>query len=186
VLLTFCATAQVFAPVEKGTTELGAFVGASYGTESFVMGGGNVAYAVTKAIMPYVEFSYFPGLPRTAPANQGSVHYSLSLADFHGGVHIRIPLRESAWVPYLVFGVGDMHNARATYQPKPSDPTLPTPPAITLMPHNNFAFNAGGGVRYYFNQKYGIRFEAKVYKASGDILKDTFSKYEVGFFYQIR
>ena len=52
--------------VNKGTTEIGGFVGASYGTQNFqVMSGGNVSYAITKAIMPYAEFSYFPGLPIT-------------------------------------------------------------------------------------------------------------------------
>jgi hypothetical protein len=49
----------------------------------------------------------------------------------------------------------------------------------------SFAVNFGGGIRYYINQKYGVRVEAKVYKATG-LINDVFSKYEFGFFYQIR
>ena len=192
ILLGPALMGQVAPIVRKGTTELGVFIGSSYGTDAFrVMGGGNVSYAVTKMFMPYAEFSYFPGLPRQAPGgtdvngNPIVAKFDLPLADYHAGVHIRFPLAEHRFVPYAVFGVGGVHNYSTTYnfslvaagsqrnqvQPVPAD--------------TSFAVNFGGGIRYYINQKYGVRVEAKVYKATGTI-NDIFSKYEFGFFYQIR
>lgn len=181
-MLLVPASAQLAAPVRQGTTELGVFVGSSYGTDAFrVMGGGNVAYAVTPAIMPYAEFSYFPGLPRQK--FDGAVKYDLPLADYHAGVHIRIKLAEHKFVPYGVLGVGVVHNFSTSYTFCPVA-GAPCNPPFPVGAANSFAVNFGGGVRYYINQKYGIRFEAKVYKATGSI-NDIFSKYEFGFFYQI-
>lgn len=177
---------QVAPIVRQGTTELGVFIGSSYGTDAFrVMGGGNVSYAATKMFMPYAEFSYFPGLPRQASAGATAAgqpiiaKYDLPLADFHAGVHVRFPIAEHRFVPYGVFGVGVLHNYETTYQ----FPLLQL--SHTLAADNSFAVNFGGGIRYYINQKYGVRVEAKVYKATG-LINDVFSKYEFGFFYQIR
>jgi len=183
---------QVAPIVRQGTTELGAFIGSSYGTDAFrVMGGGNVSYAVTRMFMPYGEFSYFPGLPRQAPGGVGAdgnpiiAKYDLPLADFHAGVHVRFRLAEHRFVPYGVFGVGGVHNYATTYNFSfLSAGSVRTQP-VQVAADTSFAVNFGGGIRYYINQKYGVRVEAKVYKATGTI-NDVFSKYEFGFFYQIR
>ena len=56
------AIAQSKSVVRAGSFEVGGFVGSSYGIDQFrVMGGGNATYAVNKYLLPYVEFSYFPG-----------------------------------------------------------------------------------------------------------------------------
>ena len=185
-------TAQVAPIVRKGSTELGVFIGSSYGTDAFrVMGGGNVSYSVTKVFMPYAEFSYFPGLPRQADGGVGAngnqivAKYDLPLADFHVGVHVRFPLAEHRFVPYGVFGVGGVHNYSTSYDFSFVAAGTPRTQTVPVPADNSFAVNFGGGLRYYINQKYGIRFEAKVYKATG-IINDIFSKYEFGFFYQVR
>jgi hypothetical protein len=193
LIIAACSAFAQDAPiVNKGTTEIGGFVGASYGTQNFqVMGGGNVAYAVTKAIMPYAEFSYFPGLPinknltgtigdtgTTATAN-----YRLPLSDFHVGVHYRIPIKESPFVPYGVFGLGLLHSAESTYDFNYTQFGNKVTQMNTLPGENNFAVNFGAGVRYYTHQKVGFRAEAKFYHVGG-IINGIFSKYEFGVFYQ--
>src|ERR1041385_2411668 len=99
--------------VRPNSFEVGGFAGASYGIDKFRgMGGGNVTYAINKYILPYVEYSYFPGIGRVqngvfaGTGNPYRLTYSIPLSDFHGGVHIRIPIREKPIVPYAVFGMG--------------------------------------------------------------------------------
>ena len=184
-------SAQVAPGIQKGTTELGAFVGASYGTDAFrVMGGGNVSYSVTTNLLPYAEFSYFPGLPRKATklepdGTRATQSFDLPLADFHAGLHIRIPLPERRFVPYIVIGAGIIHNYSASYNLAYTDIFgKPQNDPQTRAAANSFAVNFGGGIRYYIDQRFGIRFEAKAYRATGSI-DDIFSKYEFGVFYQI-
>jgi opacity protein-like surface antigen len=192
-LLSASAAFSQDAPiVNKGTTEIGGFVGASYGTQNFqVMGGGNVAYAVTKAIMPYAEFSYFPGLPISKnltgtigdAGTSAAADYRLPLSDFHVGVHYRFPIKESPFVPYGVFGVGLLHSSQSTYDFLYTEQGKAVDQQNTLASANNFAFNFGAGVRYYTRQKVGFRAEVKFYHVGG-IINGIFSKYEFGVFYQ--
>jgi hypothetical protein len=187
-----CA-AQV-AVVRSGSFEIGGFVGASYGVDAFrAMGGGNVTYAVNRWLLPYVEYSYFPGIARSIsqpvpglPGVSAQTTYSAPLSDFHGGVHIRIPIRESRVVPYLVFGLGGLtHFSRTTNLTYTGADGLSHNFTGTDPGGTDFAVNFGGGLRYYVNQRFGFRLEAKGYKANGSIT-DTFGKVEAGFFYQVR
>ena len=62
----------------KGDTEIGGFLGGSYGLDSWrVMGGGNFAYAIHKIVMPYVEYNYFPGIQRQFTTSRGGVNFSV-------------------------------------------------------------------------------------------------------------
>src|SRR6185369_8102053 len=101
--------------VRKGSFEIGPFLGASYGIDDFrVIGGGNVTFALTKRILPYAEYSYFPGIGRsedgtfTGSGARYTLSYSIPLSDIHAGFHIRFPIRESPVVPYLVIGFGGL------------------------------------------------------------------------------
>jgi len=180
--------------VRSGSFEVGPFIGASYGLDQFhVMGGGNVTYALkNKYVLPYFEFSYFPGLPRTnVPVANSTVpetlSYSMSVSDFHGGVHIRIPIRESRFVPYLVIGLGGLHNGTQT-NATVNFPTLGISQQTTIPSGTNFAINGGGGIRYYIGGSgtFGIRAEAKIYHAtSGPFEGVNFGKVEAGFFFQL-
>ncbi|MFN0103293.1 MAG: outer membrane beta-barrel protein [Bryobacteraceae bacterium] len=180
--------AQTASVVRSGSYEVGGFVGASYGIDDFRwMGGANVTYAANKYILPYAEFSYFPGIGRrqsrtipglTAPVN---ISYNIPLTDFHGGVHLRIPIREFPIVPYGVIGVGVIHAPERQFNVNVEGIQVP----FTSSATTDAAVNFGGGLRYYINQRFGIRGEAKVYKPSGQF-KDTFGKVEFGFFIQLR
>lgn len=193
----FAASVSLFgqsAPhLSPHTFEVGGFVGSSYGLDEFrVMGGGNVSYGINKYILPYGEFSYFPGIPRedidTFPGTGAQVRlkYSVPIADFHGGVHIRMPIRESRVVPYLVAGVGALHSFGRTV-----DATYDIPGGgqgsqqVRVDPSTDFAVNWGGGIRYYTTQRFGMRFEAKAYKPTGSFT-NIFGKMEWGFFFQFR
>jgi hypothetical protein len=189
-----CSAQGVTSVVRSGSFELGGFVGASYGVDKYrFMGGGNVTYAINKWLLPYAEYSYFPGIAREItqqvpglPNVVATSTFSTPLSDFHAGVHLRVPIRESPIVPYFVVGVGGLthfqRNATLTYT------------GADGVPHNfsatdpggtDFAVNFGGGIRYYVNQRFGVRLEAKGYKPNSS-LTSVFGKVEVGFFYQLK
>lgn len=181
-------SAQTASVVRSGSYEVGGFVGASYGIDDFRwMGGANVTYAANKYILPYAEFSYFPGIgrkqSRTIPglSKPVDISYNIPLTDFHGGVHIRMPIREFPIVPYGVFGVGMIHAPERQFNVNVEGIQVPFTSAATT----NAAVNFGGGLRYYINQRFGIRAEAKAYKPTGQF-KETFGKVEFGFFIQLR
>jgi hypothetical protein len=202
-LSAFSAFGQVSA-VRSGSLEIGPFVGASYGTGQFrFMAGGNVTYAFkNKYVLPYFEYSYFPGIPRTVSETTTSPSetvnftgsYKVPLSDIHGGVHIRLPIfKESPIVPYLVFGMGVLEYPGTTESATITDITSTGTTSTTATPHvpggSDFTINAGGGLRYYLGGtgKYGFRVEAKVYKPIyGVFSNDTIGKIEAGFFFQIR
>jgi hypothetical protein len=185
--------AQQLSVVRAGSFEIDPFAGLSYGIDKTrFMGGGNVSFAVSKVILPYVEYSYFPGIARQQSGTFSGTGasfvetYSVPLSDFHGGVHIRIPIHESPIVPYGVFGVGGLthlqHTETATYV---SSGTTYQVTGLIAPGGTDLAVNFGGGLRYYVNQRWGFRAEAKAYKPTGG-LSPIFGKVEVGFFYQLR
>jgi hypothetical protein len=191
VFMPLCLAATLAAQdkpvVRKGNTEAGGFVGASYGIDEFrIMGGGNVAYALTRVIMPYAEFSYFPGIGRTQTfANGTRWDYSIPLTDFHGGVHIRIPIRESRVIPYGVFGLGMIHSPSRTENALVTTSLGSVRLDVPVSSSTDFAVNFGGGLRYYVNERFGFRVEAKAYRPTGQFT-DVFGKVEGGFFFSIR
>ena len=65
-ILTPALSAQNVSIVRANSIEVGPFVGATYGLDKVrLLAGGNVTYAVTPRILPYVEYSYFRGFVRT-------------------------------------------------------------------------------------------------------------------------
>jgi hypothetical protein len=193
-LPVMCPGQGVTSVVRSGSFELGGFAGASYGVDKYrFMGGANVTYAINKWLLPYVEYSYFPGIARTisqpvpglSTATATST-FSTPLSDFHGGVHIRVPIRESPIVPYFVVGIGGLtHFQRTTTLTYTGADGAPHALTATDPGGTDFAVNFGGGIRYYVNQRFGFRLEAKGYKPDSSITP-VFGKVEFGFFYQLR
>jgi hypothetical protein len=180
-------TAQV-SYVRPNSVEVGPFVGLTYGLDATrVLSGGNITYAVTKRILPYVEYSYFPPLLRTQLAPNGyQASTRVPVNDIHSGVHIRFPIRESPIVPYAVVGFGALlYPQRNITFSTVSSGQLPPPYPVPQQSAANFAANFGGGVRYYMGQRWGVRLEAKLYKPTG-LYTTVFGKVEVGLFYQFR
>lgn len=195
-LLGLAAVAPAFSQsasvVRSNSFEVGGFIGTSYGIDEFrVMGGGNVTYALNKYILPYAEFSYFPGIGRVqkgtiAGTNRPfTLSYAVPLTDFHGGVHIRIPIKESKFVPYGVIGFGVLSSFDRTVTARFQDAGGSNTLRVPVPGSTDYATNFGGGVRYYINNRFGIRAEAKAYKPTG-AFTDLFGKVEFGFFLQLR
>jgi hypothetical protein len=200
--LAAIASAQM-APIRDGSFELGAFGGVSTGIgKGSGMGGGNLSYAVTKILLPYVEYSYFPKITLSPSyiinggTNPLTGNISEHASDIHGGVHLRFPIKESKFAPYAAFGVGSMTVGsgpinNATY--RDSNGVHPVPITLISPGGTNVAVNFGGGLRYYVTPKYGFRVEVKGYTPFGSQSNTTFSakfntflKAEVGVFLQFR
>lgn len=175
--------------VRANSYEIGGFVGASYGVDKFrVMGGGNITYAINRYILPYFEYSYFPEIGReitqnfAGSGNAFTAKFTVPVSDFHGGVHIRMPIiRESPVVPYLAIGAGGLRAGKSSFLFE----SAATTQRIDVAPQTVFAVNGGGGLRFYIGQRWGMRAEGKIYGPFGDF-GDTFGKVEFGFFLQLR
>lgn len=195
--------------LKQGNVEVGAFGGFASGIGRTAAGvGGNVAVAASKVVMPYFEVTYFPDLlnrndQREFPVNitlpdgrrvtnaQGNALIKTSFMDYHGGVHLRIPIKSKpSVVPYGAFGAGILRRseAAATYTFNVPGVTLQPVPQ-TFAADSQFAVNFGGGLRVYATENFGIRIEAKGYKPTGDIIagtSDPFFKLTFGVFYYFK
>jgi hypothetical protein len=195
--LLFCHAmmAQDAPVVHQGTTEIAAFIGSARDANGFkIMGGGNLAYAITRRVMLYGEFTYFPEVGGGIPTGGGftipqggvvSYAYTPAIDDIHGGIHIRIPIKEHHVVPYLAAGVGVLRFTPSTFTATVYVPGVSQPftfPGLNADAVTKAAANFGGGLRFYFNGKFGMRLEGKAYKAADT---DVFGKITIGFFYQI-
>jgi hypothetical protein len=179
--------AQEAPSVRTNTLEVGVFGGVSHGIDAWRgMYGGNLAYSVTKWLLPYTEFSYFPGLVRQETLPSGTLQYATPLYDFHGGVHIRAPIAESHVVPYGVLGFGVVHSSFSGTACLVTSPNV----APTCIPGysrsaTDPAVNFGGGLRFYLGQKWGFRIEGKAYRPLTGPYSNFFYKAEGGLFLQI-
>jgi hypothetical protein len=181
--------------LRAGNKELGMFLGSSYGVDRWrVMGGGNFAYAVNRVVMPYMEFSYFPGIGRegSRTLQDGSISSfksTIPVTDFHGGVHLRIPSGQSPVVPYVVGAAGVIRFSEQNVDVTVRDPRgqfADIRRQETVPSETNFAVNGGAGIRWYASENIGFRVEVKVYKPVGasQSLSDPFLKVTGGVFWQ--
>jgi hypothetical protein len=193
-VIGLCASGALYAqsaPILRvHTTEVGGFVGASYGIDKArVMGGGNVVYSLTRELMVYGEGSYFPGIGRTANISGISgakSTFSIPISDVNFGVHLRIPIPKSRIIPYGVLGVGVIHSPSRTENFTTPDPFNPGHTVQTPFPvssSTDFAANFGGGLRYYTTERLGFRAEFKAYKPTGTYT-DMFYRVAGGVFFQ--
>lgn len=202
VLLTAAAIVSAAIParsqdapiIRKGVTEVGGFVGGSYGEVSpsdrtRVMGGGNVVYSLTRPLMPFAEFSYFPGIGRSrnVPGIANAVEiFSVPLTDFNAGFHLRVPIPKSRIIPYAVISVGVIHSPERTVTaeyPDPFNPSRKVQDRFTALSSTDFAVSGGGGIRLYATERLGFRGEFKAYKPTGTFTS-AFYRATGGFFFQ--
>jgi hypothetical protein len=184
------ALAQDAPIIRKGVTEVGGFVGASYGIDQArVMGGGNVVYSLTRPLMPFAEFSYFPGIGRSrnVPGIAGAKEsFSIPITDFNFGLHLRVPIPKSRVIPYAVISVGGIHSPQRTVvaeYPDPFNPSRKVQDNFTALASTDFAVSGGGGIRLYATERLGFRGEFKAYKPTGTFT-NPFYRATGGFFFQ--
>ena len=190
-ILALTAYAQNAPIIRQGVTEVGGFVGASYGIDQTrVMGGGNVVYSLTRTFMPFGEVSYFPGIGRTQSVTGipgATESFSIPLTDFNFGFHVRVPIPKSRIIPYGVISAGGIHTPQrdvtATF-PNPANPSqIITTPPFQVDSSTNFAVSGGAGIRYYATERLGFRGEFKAYRPTGTYT-NPFYRVTFGFFYQ--
>jgi hypothetical protein len=178
------------APILRAhTTEIGGFIGASYGIDQArVMGGGNICYSVIKEVMPFAEVSYFPGIGRTGTVSGiagATATFSLPITDYNFGVHLRVPIPKSRVIPYGVVSFGAIHNGAHTEQiqyPDQLNPGKLATAQLNVPADTHYATSFGGGLRLYATERLGFRGEFKAYKPTGGI--DMFYRATGGFFFQ--
>jgi hypothetical protein len=184
------ARAQDAPIIRKGVTEVGGFVGASYGIDKArVMGGGNVVYSLTRPLMPFAEFSYFPGIGRSRNVPgiaNAKESFSIPITDFNAGFHLRVPIPKSRVIPYAVISVGVIHSPQRTVSaeyPDPFNPSRKVQDSFTVQSSTDFAVSGGGGLRLYATERLGFRGEFKAYKPTGTFT-NPFYRVTGGFFFQ--
>ena len=164
-VFTVAAAAQCRVSQQKGDSELGLFTGAVIppGGGDVKMGGGaNYAYAINKYLYPYGEFSVLPGgLNSTVEAGNSRFTSRGNLADFHGGLHVRLPISDCI-VPYGVFAVGGIRSYSGTLD-EINNQTNKIISSSPIESQTQFAVNYGAGIRYYITNKIGVRLEVKAY-----------------------
>jgi hypothetical protein len=195
-VLSTCAYPQSAPHLSSRTLEIGAFGGFTVGvnTRGYTVGG-NISAGINRFILPYFEYGrYVLPLPTERTGILGvtgesfTIRYETGSSDIHAGVHVRVPIRESRLVPYLVFGAGTIRRSGSQFTVRLAGPdglggeiTAPTPAV------NEFAINYGGGLRYYLNQRLGFRIESKWYNVTGaNKITENFGKLAFGVFLQLR
>jgi len=160
--------------VGKGNVEVGLFGGESYGLDRFrPMGGANVAYGLSSKLFPFVEASYLPGVLRQATISSNGISATeqgkFNMTDFHGGLHIRLLRPESRVVPYLVAGLGLIHESPGTLPVCATlDNVTECGPGYSVPSSTIFAVNFGGGLRFFFSEHFALRLEFKGFKPTSE------------------
>jgi hypothetical protein len=191
-LTAMTLSAQTAPYLGAGTTEINGFGGLSYGLDKWRGSfGGNAGHWVTTWLMPYGEFSYFPGINRNISVPVGGANefatgrQAVKFADIHGGVHVRKALSNN-FVPYAVFGVGEVHGFKRTANLNfPIAPGVTRPRDVEVPSSNDLAVNGGVGLRIYTKESFGFRVEYKIYKPTGTYT-DPFYKLVFGIFGYIK
>src|ERR1035441_4135764 len=192
------AVSPVFArdsyPCKPGNFELGLFGGESYGLDRFrPMGGGNIAYGLNCRFFPFAEASYLPGILRTVNVPTGTTtalqRFGVNMTDFHGGLHIRVPLPESRVLPYAVVGLGLIRGSSSTGTVYLVGPYSVVPFSQTIPSSTNFAVNFGAGLRFFFSERFAVRVEFKGFKptsAPTPLDPRIFYRFAIGPVFQLR
>jgi hypothetical protein len=201
--------------LRKGNTEIGLFAGGGYGlsvagtvggqtsqsvSAFHVEYGGDAGYAITKSFFIVGESSYFPALGASQASHSSqnpsggttttTLSYNRRLAEFNGGVHYRLPVPESRFVPYLAGGIGGAHFFSSTVTETTSCTSGCTPGAPqnfgTASGATAFEVAVGAGVRMYFSEHFGFRGEFRFYHPFGVDNLGSFYRVSGGLFFQLK
>jgi hypothetical protein len=185
--------AQNLPTVSRGNLELGLFGGESYGLDRFrPMGGANIAYGFSRRLYPFFEASYLPGILRKFPVTNSASfkQASTDLTDFHGGIHFRFVRGETRVIPYAVLGTGVIHASDSQLTTTFVFPDGTSQTAITTIPSKtSWEVNFGGGLRFFFTERFGLRLEMKAFKptsAPAGVDNTLVYRFAIGPYFQLR
>ena len=174
--LIFCALLPAaLAFGQSGETdigEVGAYAGTVLGIGSHPAGGVTFITALSRYTMFGAELGFASLGEDGYRTPLASVINRSRLYDFNGHVHVRIPVRRY-WEPYIVIGAGLLHSTAETMASSAGANTT------QKLSDNDFAFQIGGGLRYFITDSWGVRPEWKYYASDR-----SFSRLSVGVFYQ--
>jgi opacity protein-like surface antigen len=138
--------------------------------------GGGIGVAVTPRVLGYGEFSYIPlgGGNSSVPALGLQAGGSASAYNFNAGGQYQFP-RSGYMAPYAGFGLGILH-ASSSYSSSFGGMTVSGESSSS-----DFYFNVGGGLRYFVNERWGLRPELMIFAGS-----NTYVRLGGGIFYHFR
>jgi hypothetical protein len=141
------------------TGEFAAYFGPASGPGSAHLSvGGSTAAAVGRWAMAGFDVAYTPIDDASLRwLSAGTVIRNSRLYDFNANLRIRVPvgLRRTQW--YGILGAGLLHNSFQSATPAGSQSLV-----FTSGSTDNFAFQTGGGLRYYVGEGWGVRPELRV------------------------
>jgi outer membrane protein W len=156
--------------------EVSGYTGVTFGgVGAHATVGASSGLALSRHWIGLMDVSYMPLGCNILPRYQEPVNVRNSrLYDFNLSAHIRVPVRER-WEPYGIVGAGGLYS---TFQ---LASILNQGVAVTYKSRStgNFAFETGGGVRYYVAKTWGVRTEWRC-----TVSTRTFNRFIAGVFYQ--
>jgi opacity protein-like surface antigen len=160
---------------ETDVGEISGYTGVTFGdvgAHSTV--GASSGISLSRYCIGLVDVSYMPLGSSILPRYEGQINVRNSrLYDFNLSGHIRVPLRER-WEPYGIVGAGGLYS---TFQLG----SISGPSAMVTYKSRStgsFAFETGGGTRYYVAQTWGVRAEWRC-----TVSTRTFNRFIAGVFY---
>jgi len=163
-------------PGETDVGEISGYTGVTFGgVGAHATVGASSGLSLSRHWIGLMDVSYMPLGSNLLPRYQGQVNVRNSrLYDFNLSAHIRVPLRER-WEPYGILGAGGLYS---TFQLA----SIPSPGvAVTYKSRStgSFAFETGGGARFYVAPTWGVRAEWRC-----TVSTRTFNRFIAGVFYQ--
>lgn len=159
-----------FAAFGGGVFGIGAPSGATSGARNHGTVGGSAGIAIKRRWVVFFEYSHMrPGSRNEdyrVPLGREFHGVSNSWAnDFSLGAHFNLPLRSQRFVPYAAASIGRITwsahvSGISTYQSLP-DLTIRTERTEGNGGISTQSFSFGGGVRWYLNDRWGLRPEIK-------------------------
>jgi Outer membrane protein beta-barrel domain len=158
---------------EPRLVEANAQVGIVSGIGTHGSFGGGMGLELTPRVLGYGEFSYIPlgGASNSLPAFGLRAGASAKAVNFNIGGQYQFS-RADSMTPYAGFGLGVLH-ASSSYSSTFGGTTV-----SGSSSSSDLYFNIGGGLRYFVNERWGLRPEMMIFAGS-----NTYVRIGAGIFY---
>ena len=159
---------------EPRLVEANAQVGIVSGIGTHGSFGGGIGVALSPRVLGYGDLSYIPlgGASNSVPALGLQAGASARAFNFNVGGQYQFT-RSGYMTPYAGFGLGVLHSS-SSYSSSFGGMTV-----SGKSSSSNLYFNVGGGLRYFVNERWGLRPELMIFAGS-----NTYLRLGGGIFYQ--